>query len=305
MVSHLRASSTGTDWGCKIGSERALLRRNIVRNNRIAAHYDRLHPEIFTEIEQQRLRETLSRAASGIQSDGREALDFGCGSGNLTAHLVALGFHTTAADVATKFLSIVENRWRGSNDVTTVRLNGQDLGGMADERFDLVATYSVLHHVPDYLAALSELERVLKPGGVLYVDHELTERFWTNDCAYRSFIAEAVPDPPPRTKRFTRFLKPRNYLNKARELHHRWVTSSGDQGDIHVSPDDHIEWAQVLSLLAAKNLVPLFDEEYLLYRAYYPVPIYERYRDRCSDIRVLAAMKPTATVPATGQNRIW
>ncbi len=35
---------------------------------------------------------------------------------------------------------------------------------------DAVFCFGVLHHVPDWQAALGELARVLKPGGVLYLE---------------------------------------------------------------------------------------------------------------------------------------
>lgn len=39
---------------------------------------------------------------------------------------------------------------------------------LKDASVDLVITQEVLEHIPDYRAALSELERVLRPGGKIY-----------------------------------------------------------------------------------------------------------------------------------------
>jgi ubiquinone/menaquinone biosynthesis C-methylase UbiE len=39
-----------------------------------------------------------------------------------------------------------------------------------DSRLDAVFDFGVLHHVPDWRSALSEVCRVLKPGGVFYVE---------------------------------------------------------------------------------------------------------------------------------------
>ena len=39
-----------------------------------------------------------------------------------------------------------------------------------DGSFDAVFDFGVLHHIPDWQAALSEIERVLKPGGVFYIE---------------------------------------------------------------------------------------------------------------------------------------
>jgi SAM-dependent methyltransferase len=39
----------------------------------------------------------------------------------------------------------------------------------ASQYFDAILTFDVLEHVPDYVAALSECARVLKPGGRIYI----------------------------------------------------------------------------------------------------------------------------------------
>ena len=44
--------------------------------------------------------------------------------------------------------------------------------------FDLVTAYSVLHHLADHRPVLAEAARVLRPGGVLYVDLEPNRAFW-------------------------------------------------------------------------------------------------------------------------------
>lgn len=82
------------------------VQRNIAIHNRVAKKYERIHGEIFNDVEQARLRSLLERAVGEVRS-GREplrALDMGCGSGNLTGHLLALGLEVTAADVAQGFL---------------------------------------------------------------------------------------------------------------------------------------------------------------------------------------------------------
>ena len=44
--------------------------------------------------------------------------------------------------------------------------------------FDLVTAYSVFHHLADHRPVLAEAARVLRPGGVLYVDLEPNRAFW-------------------------------------------------------------------------------------------------------------------------------
>ena len=43
-----------------------------------------------------------------------------------------------------------------------------------DEEFDMVIGHAILHHIPDISAALAEIHRVLKPGGVCMLAGEPT-----------------------------------------------------------------------------------------------------------------------------------
>src|SRR5688572_2122055 len=135
-------------------AEREQIERNIAVHNQVAQKYEALHGEIFNEVEQPRLAAALARARDSIRtkSDPKRALDFGCGSGNLTRHMLELGLHVTAADVSTDFLRLVEKRFP-SERLALLEMNGRDLSNIEDVSFDLAAAYSVLHHIPDYLGA--------------------------------------------------------------------------------------------------------------------------------------------------------
>lgn len=277
-------------------SQKALVRRNIVGNNRVARLYDDWHPEIFTEIEQSRLRQSLGAIRGAFdETPAPAALDFGSGSGNVTRHLVELGFETTSADVAERFLAIVEERWGDS--VRTVKLNGKDLSALGDSTFDLIALYSVLHHLPDYLQTISDLVRRLRPGGILYLDHEVSEGYWRSDATYEDFLTRVAPQEPPRKKTFRRFLKPSNYVNALRQKYYQ-LAGYTDQGDIHVFPEDHVEWSEIRRSLERRGLSVVLDEDYLLYRGHYDVDVYEQYRSRCADVHVLAMRAPSEQASA-------
>ena len=55
----------------------------------------------------------------------------------------------------------------GASDKRGIR--HEDVTGLsfADETFDLVGSFEVMEHVPDYVSGLQEMYRVLKPGGHL------------------------------------------------------------------------------------------------------------------------------------------
>lgn len=259
------------------------IRENIAVHDRISSKYAERHGEIFNEIEQERLRAALTRAISYVTTGSRPlaALDFGCGSGNLTRHLLDLDLKVVASDVSEGFLAIVREQFR-SRAVSTIRLNGKDLSEIESESFDIVATYSVLHHVPDYLAAVREMARVCKSGGVIFLDHEPTEDYWSDNARFASFRSQAM--------RFDwrKFLVWGNYVGKfKRLLNPRYA----NEGDVHVWPDDHIEWTRIESLLRACGCEVILAEDYLLYRRGYYKEVYERYQTTLADTRLMVFRK--------------
>ena len=257
-----------------------------------AAAYERVHGDIFNSIEQQRLRSMLLDAVKSVRTGaGRvKALDFGCGSGNLTRHLIELGAHTTSADLSDDFLKDIRHKFSASGLSETLKLNGRDLADVPDAQFDLAATYSVLHHVPDYLAIVRELCRVVKPGGVLYIDHEATETYYRRPPAYVEFLRKARPRVNWR-RYLSLALDVRGYVHILRRLRNPRYKR---EGDIHVWPDDHIEWDKIEAILADEGFEILVRRDYLLYKAIYDLAVYHEYKDRCADERVLIARRRTA-----------
>lgn len=257
--------------------------RNVAIHDRIARKYDARHGEIFNDIEQTRLAAILAKARDLVETGGPSplALDFGCGSGNLSRHLLALDLTVTAADVSQGFLDLVRARYPTPRLQTHLMSNG-DAGSLPDESFDLIATYSVLHHIPDYLAACGELARLCKKGGVVLIDHEATEEHWNADPVYRSFQQAAL------RLDWHKYLTPSNYVHRIKRF---FNPRHSNEGDIHVWPDDHIEWSKIKQLMGQAGLDAVIEEDYLLYRKLYCPQVYEQYLGRCTDTKVMAFRK--------------
>ena len=97
-------------------------------------------------------------------------LDVGCGPGTITADLAALvpGGYVTGIDAAGDVLAQArqEAERRGQRNVTF------DTGDVyrldfADGTFDVVHAHQVLQHLTDPVAALREMRRVCRPGGLV------------------------------------------------------------------------------------------------------------------------------------------
>jgi SAM-dependent methyltransferase len=103
----------------------------------------------------------LVRFVRALRPTGR-ALDLGCGDGRLTAELQA--DELVAADVSEVALARARGRLAGAR---LVRLVSDEPLPFRDSEFDLVLCAETLEHVRDVQLFLSEVRRVLRPGGEL------------------------------------------------------------------------------------------------------------------------------------------
>jgi SAM-dependent methyltransferase len=242
------------------------VRENIARHDQVARQYDDSHTEIFNRVEQARLERDLRAAAATVESTHRRALDFGAGTGNLSRKLLRLGFEVTAADVSANMLSrLAAQEPEATKDGTlrTFTLDGGPALSFPDGHFAFVAAYSVLHHIPDYLGAVRELARVVAPGGILFLDHEMNESHWRS----------------PAGVRINRLLtQPRYAMGRAwARVQRLWGVREPAlpppaerapvcEGDIHIYADDHIEWQRVRDTARDNGIEELSYKEYLLCR---------------------------------------
>jgi SAM-dependent methyltransferase len=97
----------------------------------------------------------------GLGDAGR-ALDVGCGDGRLSAELAAADL--TAADVSAVALDRARPRLPGAR---LVELEPDAPLPLGDATFDLVLCAETIEHVRDVQLLLSEIRRVLRPGGTL------------------------------------------------------------------------------------------------------------------------------------------
>jgi ubiquinone/menaquinone biosynthesis C-methylase UbiE len=261
-----------------------IIEHNIKAHDKIFNKYEKNHGEIYNDVEQERLDQQLGEAISKIKTakSVKKALDYGCGSGNLTRHLLGFGLNVMSADISENFLSLIKQRYEKTGRIKTLKINGFDLAAIADNSFDFVGTYSVLHHIPDYISAVKEMIRVVNRGGIIYLDHEASESYWNKTAAYLQFVNLT------KWTEFEKYLKPLNYINKI----HRIINPNfSPEGDIHVTDQDHIEWKNIESLLANNGCEILLKKEYLLFKRNYPLGIYQEYKNKCNDICVLVARK--------------
>ena len=129
---------------------------------------------------------------SGIRA-GMTVLELGCGSGAYTTYMaraVGEGGRLYAVDIQQAMLHQLERKLsRGENeDIRNVELKEESAYGLpfAGSSIDLVCMVTVLMEIPDRGRALSEVKRVLRPGGILAV----TEFFPDPDYPLRAMVVK-------------------------------------------------------------------------------------------------------------------
>ncbi|MDX6384489.1 MAG: hypothetical protein QOK48_2062 [Blastocatellia bacterium] len=105
---------------------------------------------------------------------GMKILDAGCGSGRNLVYLLKSGFEVFGVDESGAALA--QTRWLAANlsphlPVDNFRVEPVERTSFADAGFDVVLSSAVLHFARDeehWQRMLSEMWRVLKPGGIFF-----------------------------------------------------------------------------------------------------------------------------------------
>ncbi|MGB5080354.1 MAG: class I SAM-dependent methyltransferase [Burkholderiales bacterium] len=132
---------------------------------------DWLSREYFLDIERRRygLQPHIPEIISRIDWSGKRVLEIGAGVGTDARTIIGKGGVYTGINVD-----------RGSTDAASQALRAFSLPGTVlecdatslvfpDSTFDFVYSFGVLHHIPEVGKAVSEIHRVLRPGGELLV----------------------------------------------------------------------------------------------------------------------------------------
>lgn len=107
----------------------------------------------------------LPAFAQLIPAAGRRTLDVGCGEGRLGRWLASLGHHVAGIDSSP---TLVDHARSAGGYEQVARADAAALPWPA-ESFDLAIAFMSLQDMPDPAAAISEIARVLEPGGALCI----------------------------------------------------------------------------------------------------------------------------------------
>jgi 2-polyprenyl-3-methyl-5-hydroxy-6-metoxy-1,4-benzoquinol methylase len=113
------------------------------------------------------LVDVYDQAASHTETP--HILDLGAGEGSVTLAFLELGARVTAVDISRHQCDNLQAKCHRHADRLDVRC--EDVGDVMKDRsqlYDIVATNSFLHHIPDYLGLIEQSLGVLKPGGQFF-----------------------------------------------------------------------------------------------------------------------------------------
>jgi ubiquinone/menaquinone biosynthesis C-methylase UbiE len=166
---------------------------------------------------------------------GLKVLEIGVGIGADYQEWLKAGAHASGVDLSEASLERARRRCESAGYQPDLRVADAEHLPFADESFDVVYSYGVMHHSPDTARCLQEAWRVLKPGGeariMLYQHPSLTgAMLWLRYGALRrNSLRETVYErlESPGTKTYTR-AEVSLLMKRFEKVEMRQVFSPGD-----------------------------------------------------------------------------
>ena len=135
-----------------------------------AHDYTMGYSEEFLQLLDRRSVETHAAYLLPHLKPGDRVLDFGCGPGTITvglARAVDPG-EVHGVDMEKSQIAMARSAAEaGGHANATFHVGDVTVLPFEDNYFDVAHCHAVLMHVPDTAGALSEVKRVLKPGGII------------------------------------------------------------------------------------------------------------------------------------------
>jgi 2-polyprenyl-6-hydroxyphenyl methylase/3-demethylubiquinone-9 3-methyltransferase len=136
---------------------------------------------VWFEANLRSIRREMER--TGIWREGLRVLDIGCGLGYQCEFFHEHGMRATGVDVDPDLIACARERAAHGRLPLRLEVGSAERLPFGDEEFDIVYANSVLEHVIDWQASVSEWARVLAPGGALWI--QTTNVFHPRQAEYR------------------------------------------------------------------------------------------------------------------------
>jgi ubiquinone/menaquinone biosynthesis C-methylase UbiE len=127
--------------------------------------------EYFEEVEKERYRQQYWQLKyfdfGGFR--GKNVLEIGVGHGTDIHQFAKGGAICHAIDITDSHINLAKRNFELRGYKIEIKKSDATHISYPDNYFDCVYSFGVLHHIPEIDQCISEISRVLKPGGVLYI----------------------------------------------------------------------------------------------------------------------------------------
>lgn len=124
--------------------------------------------DVFVNVINRKTHLKLKKIVSDLIERDDVVLECACGTGLLSGVIAPKCRHLTASDFSERMLRKAEKNCRALRNITYARADITALS-FADGSFDKVVAGNVIHLLDHPMAALGELSRVCKDGGMLII----------------------------------------------------------------------------------------------------------------------------------------
>lgn len=167
-----------------------------------------------------------------VNPQGKAALEVGCGGGVLCEEIARMGFDVTGIDPSEHSLQIATSHAKANSlRIKYAKGIGEALP-YQDNSSDIVFCCDVLEHVRDLPKVISEISRVLKPGGVFCYD-TFNRTFMSKLVAINiSQMWKRWAFAPPNLHVWKMFIKPDELTSLLRQNHLEWKEHWGMEPNV-------------------------------------------------------------------------
>ncbi|WP_230743328.1 class I SAM-dependent methyltransferase [Methanooceanicella nereidis] len=136
-----------------------------------------------------RIREIIENRFTPMLKPGARVLDIGCGTGQQTMYFKEKGFDVVGVDISKGLVKVANKKLQDNKCIVSDACKLP----FRDSSFDAISSAgSTLNHIPDYHCFFEEICRVLKPGGVVFLESDNKWRmdmFW---CLASSMTGDSL-----------------------------------------------------------------------------------------------------------------
>jgi SAM-dependent methyltransferase len=156
-------------------------------------------PEFFADVEAKRYRQEshIAEFADFENWASADVLEVGCGIGTDGVRFASAGANYTGIDFSEVALDLARRQFELNGLLGQfIQVSLPNLP-FADDSFDLVYSFGVLHHIPETDAGIAEIYRVLRPGGhvLVMLYHRHSVNYYVTIMTLRRLLAAVLLIP--------------------------------------------------------------------------------------------------------------